>query len=237
MTIIIRTISDTHCQHSRLKIEPCHILIHSGDACRTGTSGEMRDFLDWFKDQPAKHKIFVPGNHDQCLDEGKVKFFDRDLHRELLIGDWGITYLQDRSAHVENFHFYGMPWTPEFFDWAFMGKPSGDYPEFGKPLMRDVCEQIPSDVDILICHGPPAGILDINTIGKNVGSLDLRIVVDKIKPKLVIFGHIHGGRGHLYQDNIDFVNACSLDEKYDRIGQPISIYIDNDGEVSDILVE
>jgi Icc-related predicted phosphoesterase len=233
-TTTIRVISDTHQRHNEIKIDPCDILIHCGDAGRIGDREEILNFVRWFENQPADHLIYVPGNHDQCLDKAN-KLYDEDLHSSLVNRVFPIHYLEDREVTIGNFHFYGMPWTPEFFDWAFMGKPSGDYPEYGRPLLRDKCEQISSQTDILICHGPPAGIMDRNTIGKSVGSLDLRIRIEQVKPKSVIFGHIHGCRGHEVIDGIDYINASSLNENYDSPAKPVDIYC-VDGTVSDVHV-
>jgi Icc-related predicted phosphoesterase len=62
-----------------------------------------------------------------------------------------------------------------------------------------VWQQIPEDTDVIVVHGPPKGVLDFSH--KRDGSIEmcgcsaLKKRIDKIKPKLVLFGHIHNNRG------------------------------------------
>ena len=61
-------LSDTHNCHHRLRDLPeADVVVHSGDFCMVGTEQEALDFLNWFCDLPYKHKIFICGNHDDCL--------------------------------------------------------------------------------------------------------------------------------------------------------------------------
>ena len=74
--------------------------------------------------------------------------------------------------------------TPEFFDWAFMKKRGSD--------IDQVWRQIPKETDILITHGPPLGVLDLCHSGHRSGCLSLlHHVLERVKPKYHIFGHIH----------------------------------------------
>lgn len=61
-------ISDTHGQHGRLKDLPAaDVIVHSGDFTFGGEVHEAIGFLNWFCDLPYAHKIFIAGNHDDCL--------------------------------------------------------------------------------------------------------------------------------------------------------------------------
>jgi Icc-related predicted phosphoesterase len=60
------------------------------------------------------------------------------------------------------------------------------------------------DMDILVCHQPPYGILDKvssrynppkNWIGKRAGSKIILDYVKKVQPRYVFCGHIHEGEG------------------------------------------
>ena len=59
------------------------------------------------------------------------------------------------------------------------------------------------EIDILLCHQPPYGILDeVNSPGiskywqgKHAGSKVILDYVGKKQPKLVLCGHIHEGKG------------------------------------------
>ena len=71
------------------------------------------------------------------------------------------------------------------------------------------------NTDILITHGPPYDIGDLTVCGVKAGCPDLRkIILEKIKPKYHIFGHIHEGRGKYVVENTTFINASSLNYKY-----------------------
>ena len=61
-------LSDTHGCHRRLiDLPEADIVVHSGDFCMVGSEAEAIDFLNWFCDLPYAHKIFICGNHDDCL--------------------------------------------------------------------------------------------------------------------------------------------------------------------------
>lgn len=76
-------------------------------------------------------------------------------------------------------------------------------------------DQIPETLDVLITHGPPFGILDQPAPHKpNVGCAELLVAVQRTKPKVHVFGHIHGGAGELERDGIRFVSAAYLNERY-----------------------
>ena len=75
---------------------------------------------------------------------------------------------------------------PEFCSWGF-NLPRGD------PCLEK-WQKIPSNVDILMTHGPPIGHGDLCTGGNRAGCVDLlREVQYRIRPKYHVFGHIHEG--------------------------------------------
>lgn len=55
-------------------------------------------------------------------------------------------------------------------------------------------EDLPDDIDILVTHWPPYGILD-----NDLGSPDILNFVLKAKPMWHIFGHIHETEGQQFQ--------------------------------------
>ena len=55
-------------------------------------------------------------------------------------------------------------------------------------------EDIPADIDILVTHYPPFGILD-----QDLGSSEILNFVLKARPQYHLFGHIHVIRGQSYQ--------------------------------------
>jgi Icc-related predicted phosphoesterase len=58
-----------------------------------------------------------------------------------------------------------------------------------------VWDTIPDDTDILIVHGPPRGVRDLSYNRDNdlemCGDRALVTAVMRVKPKLMLFGHIH----------------------------------------------
>ena len=69
---------------------------------------------------------------------------------------------------------------------------------------------------MLITHGPPLGVLDqIAPHEVHLGCAELLDAVWSKKPKVHVFGHIHGGAGELEREGIHFVNAAYLNERYE----------------------
>ena len=64
------------------------------------------------------------------------------------------------------------------------------------------------DVDILVTHSPPYGILDVSNKGNYCGSKALLKEVHRIKPKLHLFGHIHEARGNTKINQIIYCNVA-----------------------------
>jgi len=203
-------ISDTHNRNEQIRVPDGDILIHAGDAANRGTIEEIVLFNHWFTGLPHGYKIFVAGNHDWIFETNPR------LARSLL--DSKIIYLQDSFVEIENLKIYGSPWQPRFFDWAFNLNRGAE--------MAEKWKLIPGNVDILITHGPPRGILDavarLDSI-EHAGCEELRKTVEKLKPKLHIFGHIHGGYGSLDRFGVKFINAANCDENYLPVNLPIVV--------------
>jgi hypothetical protein len=57
--------SDTHRAYHRITAPAyADIAVFAGDACNEGNREQLADFLEWFAALPAKHRLFVAGNHD-----------------------------------------------------------------------------------------------------------------------------------------------------------------------------
>jgi Icc-related predicted phosphoesterase len=59
--------------------------------------------------------------------------------------------------------------------------------------------------------------------GEHLGCGNLRASTLRVKPKLHVFGHIHGGCGQFHDGTTHFVNASLLDERYRPANQPIVV--------------
>ena len=225
MKKIITFISDTHSKHHHCEndLPGGNILIHSGDFMNGGYSKiEVIEFLDWFRSiKGYDKKIFIAGNHDRILENDPTWSL-------VTIKDYtNLIYLQDEGYSIydidndSSVKLYGSPWQPEFFNWAF------NLPRNGE-VMKAKWDDIPDDTDILITHGPPFGYLDIpGGQDVRVGCEMLRHRVDEIKPKIHVFGHIHGSSGYYYNGHTHFINASVLDERYNYTNLPVSVEWDS----------
>ena len=212
-------ISDTHEQHEQVKIPPCDILVHAGDLTYRGQKPEIERAVDWLSLQPAAHVVFVAGNHDW--------FFERfPEEAETLLKKYPtLHYLENTTVTLMGVKFWGSPYTPRFFDWAF-NCDRGD--------IQKHWDLIPADTDVLITHGPPQDICDqaaphLNS--EHVGCYDLRETVKKVQPKIHVFGHIHGGYGSQatvgtdWQKKPVYYNASVVNEAYKVVNKPFLVEV------------
>ena len=211
-TLRVICISDTHMKHRDLTIPPGDVLLHCGDMTNRGTHDELRDFNDWLGSLPHKHKVVIAGNHDVCLDAVEYdqqwdtafrhqKYNAPSLSRKLFTN---CIYLENRSVMIEGLKIYGSPMTP-----PIPGRAGAFH------IARGFAEQqhwakVPADLDILMTHGPPHGILDTTFTGLHVGSKALlKETMTRIRPRFHIFGHIHEAYGATRLGQSVFLNAAS----------------------------
>ncbi|MEQ9323144.1 MAG: metallophosphatase domain-containing protein [Polyangiaceae bacterium] len=183
-------LADTHGYHDELVVPDGDVLVHAGDMTTRGTLDELSAVGAFLAALPHRHKLVVAGNHDWGLQR------DPDAAHAAL-GD--VTYLRDAGVTLHGPRFWGSPWQPQFFDWAF------NLPR-GQPL-AERWALIPEDTDVLITHGPPRGYGDRCFDGRREGCDDLLARLDVVRPSLHLFGHIHEDRGHWWRDETLIVNA------------------------------
>jgi len=200
----IVTISDTHGMHRSLNMPVGDVLIHAGDFCSRGSLENVSEFNEWLGGLNYKHKIVIAGNHEWCLEREPKK-------AEALITN--AIYLKDSSVVIDGIKFYGAPWQPYFFNWAFNLQRGAE--------LKEKWDLIAGDTDVLITHGPPHGYLDETLEGEHVGCEELAKAVSHIKPKLHIFGHIHYGYGSVKAGVTTFVNASTCTEGYEPVNEPL----------------
>lgn len=192
-------ISDTHGQHGLLQELPeADILVHSGDFTFAGSETEAYDFMNWLCDLPYRHKLFIAGNHDDCLyGADSIDGLPENVH-----------YLCNSGIEIDGISFYGVP--------LFMQDcMDGTY--------EKLLYAIPSDTDVLITHQPPYGICDVADYGSGAthhGNKILRSVVDGLHLKYHLFGHEHDAYGTEKIGSTVFSNASQLDNKYNMNGKP-----------------
>jgi predicted phosphohydrolase len=157
-----------------------------------------------------KHVLMIAGNHDWV--------FERDKKASRTLKN--ITYLEDTDVVIDGVKFYGSPHQPWFFDWAF------NLPRNGPELER-VWSLIPEDTDVLITHGPPFGILDQPFgRGEHAGCRLLLGRVEVVRPKVHVFGHIHGSYGRKRVGGTLFLNASLCNEAYQPANPPLVVALD-----------
>ncbi|KAJ0394646.1 hypothetical protein P43SY_003844 [Pythium insidiosum] len=188
------------------------VLIHCGDFTDRGTHKEIKDFNDWLGTLPHRHKIVVAGNHDLSMDAAEYKlhwdslwrhteFNDPTVARDLLSN---CTYLENRSTVIDGVKIHGSPMTP-----PIPGRIMAFNVERGYAAQQHWAK-IPSDVDILITHGPPHGILDKTATGLRVGDESLlKEVVSRCRPQFHLFGHIHEAYGIARLGRTVFINCAT----------------------------
>lgn len=199
-------VSDTHGQGLDLAVPDGDVLVHAGDLTGMGHLAQLAKEAAWLRTLPHRTKVVIAGNHDfgfQHEPREAVALFD------------GMIYLEDTGATVDGVRFYGSPWQPRFFDWAF-NLDRG-------PAIRARWDLIPAGTDVLVTHGPPAGVLDRTERGEEVGCADLLAAVARVRPRVHVFGHIHEGYGTVERDGTTFVNASSCDKRYRPLNAPIVV--------------
>ena len=158
-------ISDTHGKHQILKDLPnADVIVHTGDITEDGTEEGVKDFIEWFSGLSYAHKIFIAGNHDNCLYGANIEGLPDNVH-----------YLCNDSITIDGIKFYGVPmFLQDDLDGNFL----------------ELFGRIPADTDVLLTHQPPLGILDEQD-GINYGDYTLYKRVMDVRPKYHLFGHLH----------------------------------------------
>jgi len=222
-------LSDTHGQHGSVSVPDGDVLVFAGDACGAGTPTEWKGFCAWLGTQPHAHKVVIAGNHDWPLQPSIPEWNVRPRYGPTERGqalrrveDAGAVLLQDSGATVAGLRFWGSPWVPFFYDWAF------NLPRGGERL-AELRGRIPAGLDVLVTHGPPHGVLDLAASGVHAGCEPLadRLAVLDAEggaPRLHVFGDIHEAAGVLPPAGVEgriSVNAAVLDLQYRLVRGPV----------------
>ena len=222
-------------QHGFLPdIPPCDLLIVAGDVCpdRFGPFMAVHDpyqqqaWFDrtvrpWLAATPATHKLLTWGNHDWC---GQMCSFGSDTPAHARSTDLQI--LVDEGTSVPSaagaggeISVWATPWSNPFMRWAFMKRPSD---------LKRVYAAIPEGIDILVSHQPPlyhgdrTFNLDSGRV-EYVGSRELLDAIERVRPRIVICGHVHGGFGRYEHLGIPIYNVSVVDERYQLVNAPTVI--------------
>jgi Icc-related predicted phosphoesterase len=231
-------VSDLHGQLPN--IPECDLLLISGDICpdrgepekRSVFGGEslvydrcgsaaamfyqsqwlMGTFREWLDKIPAKHVVACWGNHDY-IGQRRPDMVPTNLRWHLLT---------DQMVEIEGIKIWGTPWSVWYYDWAFNSPPRD---EGGEEFLARKFSVIPEGCDIIISHGPPADYGDHNDAGKRSGSYALIETVKRVKPQLLVCGHIHEGYGvfnvEVGNSTAIVANASVLNLRYELTNPPL----------------
>lgn len=183
--------------------------MHAGDLTNAGTPRELSRALDWLERASSGFaaRIVVAGNHDLSLDGSFCDSFGdkrgikgheeegRDVRGRIKGGmgdNWYYLEHEHRVLDVDGvcLRVFGSPFSRRIGPvgtWAFSYS-DGDE-AYGLWAL------LPRDLDLLVVHGPPLGICDVNEAGKEDGCEALLQLLGTARPRLLVCGHRHEGRG------------------------------------------
>jgi Icc-related predicted phosphoesterase len=184
--------SDLHCDRAAARrivelARGADVVIGAGDFAnaRTGVSTCI-DILAAIQ-IPA---VLVPGNNES--------------YDELVAAcaKWqSARVLHGTGVEINGVPFFGIgggiPVTP-FGSWSC---------DFSEAEAEDLLRNCPVGA-VLVSHSPPRGAVDVTGSGQSLGSSTVRDAVIRVKPRLVVCGHIHASAGKRAQiGNTTIINA------------------------------
>jgi Icc-related predicted phosphoesterase len=190
-------LSDTHGLHDHLLVPDGDVLIHAGDFTLHGDLAEVQKFDNFLATMPHAHKLVIAGNHDFCFENNPEE-------ARKLLGN--ALYLEDSGCEIDGYNFWGSPWQPWFMDMAFNLD--------SETARGKKWKAIPAATDVLITHTPPRGILDLTSLGEQVGCSALAQELRSRDLLVHVFGHIHEAYGVYHHDATTYVNACNCTLQY-----------------------
>jgi Icc-related predicted phosphoesterase len=197
-------------------VPPCDILTISGDICnnygKDNLDRELRKQAAWLKHefgphlkkQPVKWTLATWGNHDS------VGY----LADEYVSDAVPVFWLIDKWVRHRGITFYGTPWTRTY----------GHHCNFmldDEARLDSKFENI-VPCDVLISHGPPLNYGDLAPARPDVGqfeaehcgSLALLQSIERVRPQLTVFGHVHPANGLYRHDGLPLANVAVVDAEF-----------------------
>jgi Icc-related predicted phosphoesterase len=161
---------------------------------------------EWLGGRPF---LFCSGNHD---------FIDPTI--ELKQHGIKAICLDNVLVEFRGLQFYGFPYVPPigFWNWEANDNEMAQHLDRIATILKTANQKL----DILVAHCPPGGILDEH-VGLNKGNniLTNYLYMNIIKPKYLLFGHIHsqGGKVETFNDIVvsnaaTKVNIIEIEGKY-----------------------
>ena len=167
--------------------------------------------MDWMEQIPCT-KCMIAGNHDVSIHRKLMK--RSDIERR------GIIYLEHESREINGLNIFGSPYTPNYSS-------THDAFTYKRHKGQSLWQSIPDNTDILVTHGPPKTVLDLNLdlerrksneLVEFTGCKALLNRVHEVKPKIHAFGHIHEQSGRkLIEGDVTFLNCCISNHSWKKI--------------------
>ena len=193
-------LSDTHSKHNEITVPDGDLLLIAGDVTHRGKRPEVEAFSAWVAQLPHPHKVLIGGNHDFLLETEPPCIPT-------------VTYLLDELGEVAGLRIYGSPFGPWRGKWAFPYQRGAE--------ARAHWQKLPDQVDILLTHTPPYGILDKSSSGVSLGCEMLLERLKVVQPKVHIFGHIHASYGRQRNGGTEFINASNYNSRRGLVNAPV----------------
>lgn len=214
--IKVCAISDTHGQFPH--IPPCDLLLLAGDIEKdfSGPGNPMNgyaqanwinsEFRDWLHTVQATEIVLIPGNHSFAWFRLKPMIERDQLRCHVLI---------DAGINLFGLNIWGSPWVGGLPDWAF---------NLTELQLEHRWAQIPLGTDILMTHDAPYEIDEWRSTlpgtASHGGSKTLLQHVERVKPTLHVFGHLHEAKGEWQHGPTRLVNVAVKDNTY-RLAYPV----------------
>jgi len=152
------------------------LLVGAGDFTNGRDTAALRTCLDSLR-TARKPTVLVPGNNESA-----------DELAAASRGWPGCHVLHGTGAVVNGVPFYGVgggiPVTP-FGSWSY---------DFDERQGAALLAAAPAGC-VLVVHSPPKGVVDVSSRGGSIGSTAVRDAVERVRPRLVVCGHVHGSNG------------------------------------------
>lgn len=193
----VYALSDQHGYLNDLQLpEDADLILHAGDVCpdigKAQSAWIKNNWLQWRGHAPLFGTF---GNHDWVdVNSAPSCFFVNEVHQ------------------INGLAVYFSPFSNRFGAWSWMADPED---------LAKVYGAIPEGIDILVSHQPPYGYGDkldprylMGEADPHVGSKELLEAIDRVKPKVVICGHIHSGYGVYNRNSTVIYNVAVVNEEY-----------------------
>ena len=191
-TVTFLVLSDTHNQHRQLPLPPqgADVLLHCGDWSNWKTSKKnTEDFNQWLGSLDAnlyKRKIVVGGNHELCCSKLPIQ----QVRSQLITNAEYYSTGDQTITHESGLKLFLSPSTLS----RNLTYRANAFAKHSDELKEEF-NQCPTDIDVLVTHSPPYGILDRHKKGHRMGSMALWDTVRRVLPTVHVFGHCHDNGG------------------------------------------